>query len=726
MHSINIVGRIDRNTGIARHTLAFANTLRDVYACRFVDTRPEESDPSALPDTVALVEKDDSALCDAIVSVFTDVTSNGPTDLNWQRVPITNRKYIYSVFDSTRIPGEWADIINKHFDAVFVPSKCLVGVYRRSSVQKPVFHLPLAIDLQPFLEMPTPSFEGGRPFVFGFLGSREARKNIDLLVDCFTALFRDNTAVALRIHCALDFHANPTYFTNLARRARNVIVTHGVLESDAYTDLVSSIDCFVSLSRGEGYSIVPREFLAAGKPVILGECLAHADILAELRALGPDLGFSVDADIPVRAFYPHVYGGGPFGVQFEPYRPAAISALERVFAHRHELFTKNLVDLRRRWARKFDMNALKPLYRSIIEPAFARKTTDDVLEFGGISTKDPNLLSRITGANHSIGLTDQLRERPVKYVVIGNDGGFFSVFNRFVSYLTWATTEHPDSVVLPDWRIEAMQEHWRRKTFTSFCYGTVADGNIWLKLFEPLPYRDFPEESYHDSFALYRNAELKDDYNEQRETWLTYIHAYKLYKSPMFQRWRNWYHLYLSAYVRLRPHIAQRIDSIYEKHLKRYTVISAHIRHPSHGIEQPGARVPTVELYCQRIRELIAREKLHTSELRIFLATDQSSVVKQMASEFGNMLVVSSDVARTSAEDDARFAASTDPDKMREGFQVQHLAAADSQKWSLKMAEDVLVDTYLLARGDHFLHITSNIATAVAYINPRIKMHYCE
>jgi hypothetical protein len=42
------------------------------------------------------------------------------------------------------------------------------------------------------------------------------------------------------------------------------------------------------------------------------------------------------------------------------------------------------------------------------------------------------------------------------------------------------------------------------------------------------------------------------------------------------------------------------------------------------------------------------------------------------------------------------------------------------------MAEDVLVDAYLLSKGSHFIHITSNIATAVAYMNPRIAMHYCE
>ena len=36
-------------------------------------------------------------------------------------VALTSVKAIYSVFDSTRIPQQWVDIISKHFDIVLVP-----------------------------------------------------------------------------------------------------------------------------------------------------------------------------------------------------------------------------------------------------------------------------------------------------------------------------------------------------------------------------------------------------------------------------------------------------------------------------------------------------------------------------------------------------------------------------------------------------------------------------
>jgi hypothetical protein len=498
------------------------------------------------------------------------------------------------------------------------------------------------------------------------------------------------------------------------------------LTKDDYLQFINQADCFVSLSMGEGYSIVPREFLAAGKPVILSNCFAHAEILADLSAIGENLVFPIEADVPVPAIYDHVFGGGMYGIQYDSYRPSACHVLERVYNMRHSLFDSETVTLRREWSKQYDRGALTPLYRSIVEPRFCRKTTGNELEFGGVSTSDANLASRMLGSTLSHSDVQNLREKPVKYVVIGNDGGFFSVFNRFVSYLAWTLSENPDSIVLPDWRIDAMQKHWNVDRFTSFCYGAKSDGNIWLKLFEPLPYKDFPDASYETDDALYGGAALKDDFNEKNEPWLTYIHAYKLYKSPGFQRWRHWYHLYCSTYIKPRPHIRDKVEKYYDQNLKGYTVISAHIRHPSHGIEQPGSRMPTVELFCEKIHSLMAEKSLTARNTRLFLATDQDTVVDHITREFGGMVVFSPESSRTTQANDKYFNSLSIEEKMREGFQIQHLTAADPNKWSTKMAEEVIVDTYLLAKGDYFIHVTSNIATAVAFINPRIQMHYCE
>lgn len=723
--SVNIIGRIDGKTGIAQQTKSFVNCLKQGYKVNFLDTRPDTSTYEFLPNGATIYNQFVPELNDADVSIFCDVTSNESSDLNWQKTPITKRKYIYSVFDSTKIPLSWTDIINNHFDAVFVPSKFLVKVYRDSQVHKPVFHLPLALDLSTYLAL-KPSFDTTRPFTFTFIGSREQRKNVELLIECFTETFRSSPLVRLRIHCALDFYNDPAFERRVVSAHPNVFYSSGTLDSEEYLALVVNADCFISLSRGEGYSIVPREFLAAGKPVILSDCFAHSEILEDLQATGQNLGFGVDATIPVPGEYAHINGGGVFGLQFDVYKPSVCDTLRRVFEGRAALYNDDAVKLRKKVAETYDQQHLTPLYRSIIQPAFCRMSTGNALEFGGITTSDANLAHRITGKNFSLSGWQEVSPTPRKIVVIGNDGGFFSVFNRYVSYLTWTLSENPESIVLPDWRTDSMQRHWKTNKFTSFCYGKPSDGNIWLKLFKPLPFWNFAANDYNDDAELYKNAELKDDYNEGREPWLTYIHPYKLYHSPGFARWRHWYHLYLATYVHLQDHINNKIESIYEQNLRGYKIISAHIRHPSHGMEQPGARMPTVDLYCTLIREIQAREGLTPHNSRIFLATDQDNVVNRLKAEFGDMVVFSADAARTSKADDEHFNSLSQAERLQEGFQIQHLTAANPDYWSTKMAEEVIVDTYLLAKGDYFVHVTSNIATAVAFINPSIKMIYCE
>ena len=723
--SLNVVGRLDPHTSIAEITKSFASCLHKEHEVNVLETRPEAEAYDLGLSNVRVFRDFDQALSKADVSIFTDVTSNGPDDRNWEKTPATKVKYIYSVFDSTRVPTSWADIINNHFDAVFVPARFLIDAYRNSAVQKPIFYLPLALDLAAFQKLDSRK-RGKGNFTFTFIGSREPRKNIESLIACFRDTFGARDDVQLRIHSALDFYNDPHFSRRINQAYQNIDYTTGPLSNQHLLDLIESSDCFISLSMGEGYSIVPRQFLAAGKPVILSDCLAHAEILSELRGLGDGLGFGVDSSIPVPAHYPHINGGGVFGLQYDTFKPSACFVLEHVFRIKDTLFSPDKIALRKEWASRYDINTLTPLYKSIVQPAFCRMSTGNELEYGGITTSDANLASRVSGKNFPLSGWQSVQDKPQKIVVIGNDGGFFSLFNRFASYLTWTLSGNPDSIVLPDWRVSSMQRHWRTSKFTSFCYGTPADGNVWLKLFKPLPYSKVDEAVYQTDQLLYRNSIVKDDYNEHDEPWLTYVHPYKLYRSPGFKRWRHWYHLYVNSHIHLQDHIKQEVDSIYESKMRGFRIISAHIRHPSHGIEQPGARMPTVELYCDHIRRLMQREMLNERNCRIFLATDQSSVVDKLHTNFGDMLVYSKDISRTTSVDDSRFNSLSKQEQMQEGHQIQHLTAANPQAWSTRMAEEVLIDTYLLARADYFIHVTSNIATAVSYLNPRLEMIYCE
>jgi len=312
---------------------------------------------------------------------------------------------------------------------------------------------------------------------------------------------------------------------------------------------------------------------------------------------------------------------------------------------------------------------------------------------------------------------------PNKHVVLAHDGGFFSVLNRYVSVLAHELERDPSSIIIPDWRIEALVESLGTKTFNSFCYGTEEDGNIFTKIFKP-PF-DISEELYNDSSFLRDDAYLRTDFNEKLEPYLTYIHAYKLYKRSDFQAWREMYHRHFVKHVSLNNELNSKIESFAKANFDGYFVVSAHVRHPSHSMEQPGGRLPTVEVFKEHIeRQLkIARES-QDKPIKLFIASDQESVIEYFQQHFSDILLTTKATRATKMHDEIYESADT-ADKQKEGFQIQHIMASDSSSWSVEMANEVIIDTWLLSQTQVFIHITSNIATAVSYINPNVKMIYC-
>lgn len=721
---VNVVGRVDMFSGIGQQTNAFVKTYYPVFDLTLINTRKGCGDSSHLPadlqKTTLFREKEK----EAAVSIYTDVLWNGQGDMNWTKVPPTPIKYASVVFDSDRLPIEWSDIVNNHFDGVFATTPELVDVCLKSKIKKPVIYLPIGLDLQPFLARKSQEPSEGKPYTYGFIGSYEPRKNVNLLFNTFTSVFGlQNSAVRLRIHLSYSFEGHHKVMQLINRFVgTNVAITFGHVSIEEYRALLGEIDCFVSFSRGEGYSIVPREFMAMGKPVILNDALAHNTICEAPGVV------RIHAEIPEPAFYPQI-DGRYFGVQFSPYPEDA----ERVWRDFHDrrVELQSTTEARRKWASQFDYDQIKTVYRNIVNPPAVYLDSADAVTEDGLYLSDERLIKKyyelgLVKSNEASSTIHVRSRKEEKIVVIANDGGFYSVFNRLISYLTWTLTRNPGAIVLPDWRLIKMKEHWKTDTFTSFCYGRENDGNIFLKLFQPLPYDDVDESAYNDEKKLYMGAMLKDDFNEKDEPLLTYTHAYKLYRRPDFQKWRTWYHRYYSKYIVPNPHISDYVEKFKKENMSGRFVIGAHVRHPSHSIEQPGGRIPTVKLYFEIIDNEIKLARNAREKPFVFLATDQESVVQLFLERYGDMLIYRNDVMRTSLEQDTHYERLDGRHKNQEGFQIQHLTAADPHKWNTRMGEEVIIDTMLLARSSVFVHITSNIATAAAYMNPTMKMVYCE
>jgi len=270
--------------------------------------------------------------------------------------------------------------------------------------------------------------------------------------------------------------------------------------------------------------------------------------------------------------------------------------------------------------------------------------------------------------------------------------------------------------------VERLLRQLGSKMPVSFCYGTQEDGNLWLSFFEPL--FGATREEMNSSDFLEQNAQPpREECNERREPLLTYKNADALYRESWFPQFRCLYHRYFDRHVRLLPHLRNEVDRFCAPFEGRL-MLAAHVKHPSHVIEQAGNTIAGVPDYIASIAAILRQRGISESadDWGLFLATDRDAVVDEFIERFRGHVFVHRDVRRTTRQDDARFAALTPEHQRLEGHMIQHLVAADTSKWSTRMAWEVIRDAYAMARCDMLLHVVSNISTAVSYMNPQVTL----
>jgi hypothetical protein len=271
-----------------------------------------------------------------------------------------------------------------------------------------------------------------------------------------------------------------------------------------------------------------------------------------------------------------------------------------------------------------------------------------------------------------------------------------------------------------------MKSIHKKDRFVSFCYGRPEDGNIWLKLYEPL-FGLQPAQMNDVDFLYEHSIPAADNFNAMREPLLTYRNAYRLYQTADFQRWRRQYHRVYRDHIHLVPALRDEMTAVRKRMFDGRHMLGAHVRHPSHAMEQPGAVMATGQHYIDQIRQALKRCGLRedSAEWGVFLATDQEKILQQFRRNFGENVFFFNDVRRTTVEEDNAFEQLDAERRQTEGFQVQHLTAQNPDQCSTRMAWEVIRDTMCLAECRTLFHVTSNISTAVAYMNPAIQLEYC-
>ena len=264
----------------------------------------------------------------------------------------------YSMFESTEIPPEWTLILNTYFDAVVVPDPFLIPVYKKCGVQIPIFMIPLALDLSGFLNRPLKE-RPNTPFTFANLSSCVDRKNQLTLLKAFARAFGNSEKVRLIIQARSTFNKLERKIAQEieALGLTNVRFAVNPLTKEEYGKLFESIDCYVNLSKGEGFSIQPREAMALGIPAIV------TDNTAQTTLCKSGLVTAVPSPYPESAFYDW---GRTYGFSFGCSVDEAADALKKVYDNYSAYLQQGKAA--RQWVRQYEYSALKPLYLSLIKP----------------------------------------------------------------------------------------------------------------------------------------------------------------------------------------------------------------------------------------------------------------------------------------------------------------------------------------------------------------------
>lgn len=281
----------------------------------------------------------------------------------------------YSVFESSLIPAEWVESLNHYFDIVAVPDKFLIEVYKNSGVTIPIFELPLGLDLEKFYQETLKS-QRQSPLIFANFSSAIPRHNQLKLIQAFHRAFGDLKDVKLILNSS---NSDAKYSQEIKNelhklQASNIVFTEMVWEQDLYLKIFKEIDCYVSLSLGEGLSIEPKEAIALGIPLIVTDNTAQRTLCQSLFCL------TVSCLDRIPAFYPEFRNH--YGVFSDCTLEDASYALRDMYDNYEKYLAQ--AQAKRAWAKKFSYDHLKPLYLGLVKPkkialADENKITPDCL-----------------------------------------------------------------------------------------------------------------------------------------------------------------------------------------------------------------------------------------------------------------------------------------------------------------------------------------------------------
>lgn len=356
---LTVIGFADMSDGLGRQSVEILDTMKDEVSVSYRATRASKY--LDIPFAIQKIMKQKRSQFGKVI-IYEDIIHTLSHTFFRKRFDLNKQDQIrlaYSMFESSEIPQRWVHNLNLYFDAVIVPDSYHVASYKNSGVKLPIFVLPLGLNLKKLLEEPIKK-KAHSPFVFANFSTCISRKNHKTLIKVFHEAFGNSPHVLLWINSK---YSHEGLFNTLRKEiqdlgATNILLTDRCYDVSEYTQNFHKIDCYVSLSQAEGFSIQPREAMALGIPCIVSDNTAQSTICKS------GLVKSIPSSIKEPAYYEHFQD--IFGFRYDVDFEESVRALREVY-DRYDDYLSQAASLRE-WASYYDYEKLRPLYKSLIKP----------------------------------------------------------------------------------------------------------------------------------------------------------------------------------------------------------------------------------------------------------------------------------------------------------------------------------------------------------------------
>lgn len=167
-------------------------------------------------------------------------------------------RVLFSMWETDVLPHKFRRWL-KHFDQVIVPCEHNVELF--SQFHDDVSYCPLGVDHKFWKPLGEPN---NNVFRFHGGGSLWHRKGLDVLVKAFNALKLPDA----ELHIKAAPHAQDVPTKKLGEK---IFLNREWMTPEEQRAWFNQADCYVAVSRGEGFGLMPLQAIASGIPTIISD-----------------------------------------------------------------------------------------------------------------------------------------------------------------------------------------------------------------------------------------------------------------------------------------------------------------------------------------------------------------------------------------------------------------------------------------------------------------------